>query len=258
MLAAILVLSIAALIASGSNNVDHAHPAFEALLEAGNDMCASDLHHNANPALCLVGVLAPSVSCYLPLPPFATYAHDCFTQALTSLNKTNYPDLSKPLYTQEDVVKWVRKAGNEIDNYDYTNVKTHYDKVAHFFSQHGKREFNKSFNHPFAINNIMHWKAHKAVVIDAPPEMTTEGEINGIATWELGFPVTEHFVYDSIPEGQTAPKDETQQFLFIKVVRVPKSENPDGLGIDTWMEMTLEDWDKDREWLKNQKSSDAP
>jgi hypothetical protein len=151
----------------------------------------------------------------------------CYPLVTRAEQRDISPALDDEYRSRAEVIAWVANQTAEIIHFDYDDFRGQLPKHANNFTYSGWNDFNAFLKQAGIINIILENMDGVRVHIDAAPQITSAGVTWGVYKWNINFPITISF------NGKQPPPS-LQKALALRLARVPKSQNPDGLAIDKW------------------------
>ncbi len=135
----------------------------------------------------------------------------------------NEPNLSTPA-----LMSWVAQASTEVMTFGFHDYRRRLQEASRNFTKTGWGSFTAALEKSRIIEMV---DANQQVVTAAPrsaPILVSEGLAGGRYQWIVEMPLTVTY--------QAGNKTRTDNFLVrLVVVRVPKLESPNGVGIEQWI-----------------------
>lgn len=135
----------------------------------------------------------------------------------------NEPNLSTPA-----LMSWVAQAATEVMTFGFNDYRRRLQESSRNFTRRGWESFTGALQRSRVIEMV---EANQQVVTAAPqgaPIVVSEGLVAGRYQWEIQLPM--------ILTYQSGSRTRTDKLLItIIVVRVPRLESPNGVGIEQWI-----------------------
>lgn len=135
----------------------------------------------------------------------------------------NEPNLSNPA-----LMSWVAQAATEVMTFGFNDYRRRLQEASRNFTKIGWGSFTTALERSRIIEMV---DVNQQVVSAAPrsaPVLVSEGVVNGRYQWVVELPLTVTYLAGN--------KTRTDNFLVrLVVVRVPKLESPNGVGIEQWI-----------------------
>jgi intracellular multiplication protein IcmL len=137
---------------------------------------------------------------------------------------TQIVPLNKPISSKASVIQHVADTVGDVYALDFANYQGQLQRASSSFTSKGWERFIAEFEASGNIDAMLKKQLVVSGVISKPPVIVREGEIFGALFWDLQVPYSVRY--------QGAGFDQTQNLVaFVKVVRVPTTENPRGIAI---------------------------
>lgn len=133
------------------------------------------------------------------------------------------PNLSTPA-----LMSWVAQAATEVMTFGFNDYRRRLQEASRNFTRRGWESFTSALQEARIIESI---EANTQVVTAAPsgaPILQREGVVNGQYQWVVQIPMV--LTYQS---GSRTRSD--RWIVTLVVVRVPRLESPNGVGIAQWI-----------------------
>ncbi len=135
----------------------------------------------------------------------------------------NQPNLSNPA-----LMSWVAQACTEVMTFGFNDYRRRLQEASRNFTRRGWENFTQALQKSRIIEMV---ETNQQVVTAAPqgaPILEREGEINGRYQWVVQLPL--------IVTYQSGARTRSDSLLVtVVVVRVPRLESPNGVGIEQWI-----------------------
>jgi len=135
----------------------------------------------------------------------------------------NEPNLSTPA-----LMSWVAQASTEVMTFGFNDYRRRLQESSRNFTRRGWESFTGALQRSRIIEMV---EANQQVVTATPqgaPIVVSEGLVAGRYQWEIQLPLV--LTYQS---GARIRNDKL--LVTIVVVRVPRLESPNGVGIEQWV-----------------------
>lgn len=135
----------------------------------------------------------------------------------------NEPNLSTPA-----LMSWVAQAATEVMTFGFNDYRRRLQEASRNFTRRGWESFTSALQRSRIIEMV---EANQQVVTSAPrgaPVLQSEGAVAGRYQWVVQVPLV--VTYQS---GQRTKND--NMLVTVVVVRVPRLETPNGVGIEQWI-----------------------
>ncbi len=142
---------------------------------------------------------------------------------LVPLTALNEPNLSNPA-----LMSWVAQSATEVMTFGFNDYRRRLQEASRNFTRRGWESFTQALQRSRIIEMV---ESNQQVVTAAPsgaPILKSEGLVAGRYQWEVQLPM--------ILSYQAGSKMRSDDILLtLIVVRVPRLENPNGVGIEQWL-----------------------
>ncbi len=154
-----------------------------------------------------------------PLPAFYAKQPDGKTMQILSFDEPNLlPDT---------IIRFASKAAVTAYTFDFLNYQTQIAAARPFFTSGGWSDFSSSISG--VISSIVQKQLFVSSVVSGPPVISNQGPLPGKSyVWRVQIPFL--VTYQSANIATTR-----KYFVVVTVVRVPTSENAQGIGIDQFV-----------------------
>lgn len=136
--------------------------------------------------------------------------------------------LSQPNLSTPALMSWVAQAATEVMTFGFNDYRRRLQEASRNFTRRGWESFTTALQKARTIESI---EANSQVVTAAPrgaPILQSEGVINGQYQWVVQIPMV--LTHES---GSKTRND--NWIVTIVIVRVPRLESPNGVGIAQWI-----------------------
>lgn len=135
----------------------------------------------------------------------------------------NEPNMSTPA-----LMSWVAQAATEVMTFGFNDYRRRLQESSRNFTRRGWESFTQALSRSRIIEMV---EANQQVVTAAPqgaPIIVSEGLVAGRYQWEVQMPL--------ILTYQSGARTKTDNLLVtLIIVRVPRLESPNGIGIEQWI-----------------------
>lgn len=142
---------------------------------------------------------------------------------LVPLTALNEPNLSNPA-----LMSWVAQSATEVMTFGFNDYRRRLQEASRNFTRRGWESFTQALQRSRIIEMV---ESNQQVVTAAPsgaPILKSEGLVSGRYQWEVQLPM--------ILSYQAGSKSRSDNVLVtLIIVRVPRLENPNGVGIEQWL-----------------------
>lgn len=135
----------------------------------------------------------------------------------------NQPNLSTPA-----LMSWVAQATTEVMTFGFNDYRRRLQEASRSFTRSGWESFTEALQKSRIVEMV---EGNQQVVTAAPvgaPILESEGLFNGRYQWIIQIPIV--LTYQS---GARVRSDNL--LVTVMVVRVPRLESPNGVGIEQWV-----------------------
>jgi intracellular multiplication protein IcmL len=136
--------------------------------------------------------------------------------------------LSEPNLSVPALMSWSAQAATEVMTFGFNDYKRRLQQASRNFTRLGWVSFTAALEKSRIIEMV---EANQQVVSAAPasaPVLISEGLVNGRYQWQVQIPLV--VTYQA---GASVRSDKLMVTLLL--VRVPKLESPNGIGIEQWI-----------------------
>lgn len=136
--------------------------------------------------------------------------------------------LTEPNLSVPALMSWSAQAATEVMTFGFNDYKRRLQQSSRNFTRLGWVSFTSALDKSGIIDMV---EKNRQVVSAAPasaPILISEGPINGRYQWQVQVPLV--VTYQA---GSTARVD--NMLVTLLIVRVPKLESPNGVGIEQWI-----------------------
>lgn len=136
--------------------------------------------------------------------------------------------LSQPNLSSPALMSWVAQASTEVMTFGFNDYRRRLQESSRNFTRRGWASFTQALQASRLIETV---EGNQQVITAAPqgaPIIESEGLVNGRYQWVIQMPMVLSF--------QSGAKTRSDQLLVtVVVVRVPRLESPNGVGIEQWI-----------------------
>lgn len=136
--------------------------------------------------------------------------------------------LSEPNLSTPALMSWVAQAATEVMTFGFNDYRRRLQEASRNFTKRGWASFTEALQRSRIIESV---EASQQVVTAAPsgaPVLQSEGMVAGRYQWIIQLPLVVTY--------QSGAKTRTDNLLLtLVVVRVPRLESPNGVGIEQWI-----------------------
>lgn len=135
----------------------------------------------------------------------------------------NQPNLSAPA-----LMSWVAQSSTEVMTFGFNDYRRRLQESSRNFTRRGWESFTQALQRSRIIEMV---EANQQVLSAAPrgaPVLLSEGLVNGRYQWTVQLPLVVTYI-----SGSQQRQDKL--LVTVVVVRVPRLESPNGVGIEQWI-----------------------
>lgn len=136
--------------------------------------------------------------------------------------------LSEPNLSTPAIMSWVAQAATEVMTFGFNDYRRRLQEASRNFTKPGWSSFTTALQRSRIIESV---EANQQVVTAAPqgaPVLQSEGMVGGRYQWIVQLPL-------AVSYQSGAKKRDENLLLTLVVVRVPRLESPNGVGIEQWI-----------------------
>lgn len=136
--------------------------------------------------------------------------------------------LSQPNLSTPALLSWSAQAATEVMTFGFNDYRRRLQEASRNFTRRGWQSFTTALQQSRILEMV---EANQQVVFAVPqgaPVLDQEGIVNGRYQWVVQIPMT--FTYQS---GNRKNSDNV--LVTAVIVRVPRLESPNGVGIEQWV-----------------------
>lgn len=168
----------------------------------------------------LVGAMYFVVQVHQPENRYFATTEDGRLVPMVALNE---PNLSTPA-----LMSWVAQAATEVMTFGFNDYRRRLQEASRNFTRRGWESFTSALQRSRIIEMV---ETNQQVVTAAPqgaPVLESEGQVAGRYQWVVQIPLVVTF-----QSGSRTKND--NMLITVVVVRVPRLETPNGVGIEQWI-----------------------
>lgn len=170
--------------------------------------------------IALIGVMFFVINIHQPEDRYFATTEDGRLVPMVALNE---PNLSTPA-----LMSWAAQAATEVMTFGFNDYRRRLQESSRNFTRHGWESFTQALQRSRIIEMM---EQNQQVVTAAPqgaPVLQSESVVNGRYQWILQIPIVLSY--------QAGSKQRSDSLMVnLVVVRVPRLENPSGVGIEQWI-----------------------
>ncbi len=170
--------------------------------------------------LSLIVVIIVIVNAYQPENRYFATTEDGRVVPMVALSE---PNLSRPA-----VLSWAAQSASETLTFGFHDYRRRLQEASRHFTRKGWGSFVKALQESGMIESV---ETNRQVLSAAPraaPTILSEGVLGGVYQWQVELPM---MVTYQIGQQQR----NVGMNIRLNIVRVPKLESPNGLGIEQWI-----------------------
>ncbi|MEM6811367.1 MAG: type IVB secretion system apparatus protein IcmL/DotI [Pseudomonadota bacterium] len=136
--------------------------------------------------------------------------------------------LTQPNLSNPALMSWVAQASTEVMTFGFNDYRRRLQEASRNFTRRGWESFTTALQQARIIDTI---EENSQVMSSAPrgaPVLQSEGVVNGQYQWVIQIPLVITFQSGSKVRS-------TEWIVTLVVVRVPRLESPNGVGIAQWI-----------------------
>lgn len=137
--------------------------------------------------------------------------------------------LTKPLYSNQYILKWSAEAVIKSFSYDYINYKTNLENTSNYFTSHGWDNFMKALKMSGNIDAVITRKLSISAVVTGNPTVIQQGIQTNEYEWKAKIPVQISIMKNNQIINQN------MQCVNLTIIRTNKT--PSGIGISQYVVM---------------------
>lgn len=170
--------------------------------------------------IALIGVMFYVIHIHQPENRYFATTEDGRLVPMVGLNE---PNLSTPA-----LMSWTAQASTEVMTFGFNDYRRRLQEASRNFTKIGWASFTSALEKSRIIEMV---EANQQVVTAAPrsaPILISEGLQNGRYQWQVELPIVVTYQAGSQTRADNL-------LLTLLIVRVPKLESPNGVGIEQWV-----------------------
>jgi len=171
----------------------------------------------------LIVVIVAIVNAYQPENRYFATTEDGRVVPMVPLSE---PNLSRPA-----LLSWASQAATETLTFGFNDYRRRLQESSRHFTRPGWTSFVKALQDSGIIEAV---ETNRQVVSAAPraaPTILSEGMANGRYQWAVEMPMMVTYLYGQQQRSMSMN-------IRLVIVRVPKLESPNGVGIEQWVAFT--------------------
>ena len=136
--------------------------------------------------------------------------------------------LTQPNLSTPALLSWVAQAASETMSFSFSNYRRNLQQSSRHFTRSGWESFSNALQQARIIDSIEANTQELTAVPRGAPILKYEGVVAGQYQWQIQIPMILTYV-----SGAKSRSD--NWLLTLLVVRVPRLESPNGVGIAQWI-----------------------
>lgn len=136
--------------------------------------------------------------------------------------------LSEPNLSTPAITSWAAQAATEVMTFGFHDYKQRLQESSKNFTKTGWAGFERALAQSQILASIEKQLQVLTSVPTAAPVVMEEGVVNGRYQWRIQVPINTRY------KSAAAEKNENR-IITMLVVRVPRLESPNGIGIEQWI-----------------------
>ncbi len=136
--------------------------------------------------------------------------------------------LSQPNLSAPSLMSWVAQATTEVMTFGFNDYRRRLQESSRNFTKRGWESFTQALQRSRIIEMV---EVNQQIITAAPkgaPVMQSEGLVAGRYQWVVQIPLILTYM-------SGAKTYNTKLFVTVVIVRVPRLESPNGIGIEQWI-----------------------
>jgi len=135
----------------------------------------------------------------------------------------NSPNLSTPA-----LMSWVAQSATEVMTFGFNDYRRRLQEASRNFTRGGWESFTQALQRARIIESVVANQQVLTAVPQGAPILESERMVNGRYEWRVQIPMVLTY--------QSGSKTRSDQWLVtLVIVRVPRLESPNGVGIEQWI-----------------------
>lgn len=136
--------------------------------------------------------------------------------------------LTQPNLSTPALLSWVAQAASETMSFSFSNYRRNLQESSRHFTRDGWESFSTALQQARIIESIVANTQELSAVPRGAPILKSEGIVAGQYQWVVQIPMILNYV-----SGSKSRAD--NWIITIVIVRVPRLESPNGVGIAQWI-----------------------
>lgn len=136
--------------------------------------------------------------------------------------------LSEPNLSTPALLAWTAQATSETMSFSFSNYRRNLQQASRYFTKDGWESFSTALQQAQIIKSVEENNQEVSAVPRGAPVLKFEGIVNGQYQWQVQIPMILTYVSGSKSRSENL-------MITIVIVRVPRLESPNGVGIAQWI-----------------------
>ena len=136
--------------------------------------------------------------------------------------------LSQPNLSAPSLISWTAQATTEVMTFGFNDYRRRLQESSRNFTKRGWESFTQALQRSRIIEMV---EVNQQIITAAPkgaPVLESEGLVAGRYQWVVQIPLVLTYM-------SGAKTSNTQLLVTVVIVRVPRLESPNGIGIEQWI-----------------------
>ena len=136
--------------------------------------------------------------------------------------------LTEPNLSTPALLSWVAQAASETMSFSFSNYRRNLQQASRHFTRAGWESFSNALEQAKIIKSVEENTQEVSAVPRGAPILKSEGIVSGQYQWVVQIPMLINYVSGSKSRSESL-------IITLVVVRVPRLESPNGVGIAQWI-----------------------
>ncbi len=136
--------------------------------------------------------------------------------------------LSEPNLSTPALLSWAAQAASETMSFSFSNYRRNLQQASRNFTKAGWESFSLALQQAQIIKSVEENNQEVSAVPRGAPILKFEGVVGGQYQWQVQIPMILTYVSGAKSRSENL-------ILTIVIVRVPRLESPNGVGIAQWL-----------------------
>lgn len=136
--------------------------------------------------------------------------------------------LEDPNLNNEALLAWVQQAVVDIMTFGFNDYNKRFEYSMRYFTPEGWITFGTALQNSRLMAELVQYQQIITAIPKAPPQIVAWGYKNGRFSWDIVAPVI-------MTTRAGKNRNINAVTVVLTVVKLPTSENPRGVGIDSWV-----------------------